>query len=124
LIVGGALPMTAERLDPGQANLCIAFALLGVVLLDAGVTYFQEHPRERIMESFKKMLPPERRAESFRQTGTPWSGPGKPDRTCQTRSGRTDRSGLGDCRAIGWHISSYLFLHDPWHYVAIIRYAS
>jgi len=59
LIVGGALAMTAERLDPGQGNLYIAFALLGVVLLNAGFTYFQEHQSERIMDSFKKMLPSE-----------------------------------------------------------------
>ena len=57
LIGGGALAMTAERLDPGQGNLYIAFALLGVVLLNAAFTYVQEHQSERIMESFKKMLP-------------------------------------------------------------------
>ncbi|MFK7940647.1 MAG: cation-translocating P-type ATPase [Roseovarius sp.] len=59
LIVGGALAMTAERLDPGQGNFYIAVALLGVVLLNAGFTYFQEHQSERIMDSFKKMLPSE-----------------------------------------------------------------
>lgn len=59
LIVGGALAMTAERLDPGNGNLYIAFALLGVVLLNAGFTYFQERQSERIMDSFKKMLPSE-----------------------------------------------------------------
>lgn len=59
LIIGGALAMTAERLDPGQGNLYIAIALIGVVLLNAGFTYFQEHQSERIMDSFKKMLPSE-----------------------------------------------------------------
>ena len=57
LIVGGALAMTAERLDPGQGNLYIAIALITVVLLNAGFTYFQEHQSERIMDSFKNMLP-------------------------------------------------------------------
>lgn len=57
LIVGGALAMTAEQMDPGQGNLYIALALLGVVLLNAAFTYFQEHQSERIMDSFKKMLP-------------------------------------------------------------------
>ena len=57
LIVGGALAMTAERMDPGQGNLYIAIALLAVVLLNAAFTYFQEHQSERIMDSFKKMLP-------------------------------------------------------------------
>ncbi|RFP89476.1 HAD family hydrolase [Rhodobacteraceae bacterium 63075] len=57
LIVGGALAITAEQLDPGQGNLYIAIALLVVVVLNAAFTYFQEHQSERIMDSFKKMLP-------------------------------------------------------------------
>ena len=57
LIVGGALAMTAEQMDPGQGNLYIAIALIAVVLLNAAFTYFQEHQSERIMDSFKKMLP-------------------------------------------------------------------
>lgn len=57
LICGGALAMTAERMDPGQGNLYIAIALIGVVLLNAAFTYFQEHQSERIMESFRDMLP-------------------------------------------------------------------
>ncbi len=57
LIFGGALAMTADHLDPGQGNLYIAIALIGVVLLNAAFTYFQEHQSERIMDSFKEMLP-------------------------------------------------------------------
>ncbi len=57
LIVGGGLAMTAERMDPGQGNLYIAIALVGVVILNAAFTYFQEHQSERIMDSFNKMLP-------------------------------------------------------------------
>ena len=57
LIFGGALAMLAEHLDPDQGNLYIASALFGVVLLNAIFTYIQEHQSEKIMESFKKMLP-------------------------------------------------------------------
>jgi len=57
LIFGGMLALTADRLDPGQGNLYIAIALLGVVVLNAAFTYFQEHQSEKIMESFKKMMP-------------------------------------------------------------------
>ena len=57
LIVGGALALAAERMDPEQGNLYIAIALLGVVILNAAFTYFQEHQSEKIMESFKNMLP-------------------------------------------------------------------
>jgi len=57
LLVGGALAIIAERLDPEQGNLYIAIALLGVVLLNAVFTYIQEHQSERIMDSFRRMLP-------------------------------------------------------------------
>ena len=57
LMIGGALALLAERLDPGQGNLYIAIALYVVVLLNAVFTYIQEYQSERIMESFKKMLP-------------------------------------------------------------------
>lgn len=49
--------MSAEHLDPGQGNLYIAIALFAVVFLNAAFTYVQEHQSERIMESFRKMLP-------------------------------------------------------------------
>ncbi|MCR9151354.1 MAG: HAD-IC family P-type ATPase [Rhodobacteraceae bacterium] len=57
LIFGGTLALTAERLDPDQGNLYIAIALLGVVLLNAVFTYLQEHQSERIMDSFRNMMP-------------------------------------------------------------------
>jgi len=57
LIVGGMLALLAERLDPGQGNLYIASALFGVVLLNAIFTFIQEYQSERIMDSFRKMLP-------------------------------------------------------------------
>ncbi len=57
LIIGGSLALIAEQLDPGAGNLFIAIALFAVVILNATFTYLQEHQSERIMESFKKMLP-------------------------------------------------------------------
>ena len=57
LIAGGALAMTAEHLDPGKGNLYIAIALIVVVFLNSAFTYFQEHQSERIMDSFKNMMP-------------------------------------------------------------------
>ncbi len=58
LLVGSALAFFAEYLDPGQGNLYIALALIVVVFLNALFTYIQEHQSERIMESFRNMLPP------------------------------------------------------------------
>ena len=57
LLVGGSLALLAEYLDPGQGNLYIAYALLGVVVLNSTFTYLQEHQSEKIMESFQRMLP-------------------------------------------------------------------
>ncbi|MGB5706993.1 MAG: HAD-IC family P-type ATPase, partial [Arenicellales bacterium] len=57
LIVGGLLALLAERLDPGQGNLYIATALFAVVLLNAIFTFVQEYQSEKIMDSFRKMLP-------------------------------------------------------------------
>lgn len=58
LLIGAALAFLAERLDPGEGNLYIGFALVAVVFLNALFTYIQEHQSEKIMESFKSMLPP------------------------------------------------------------------
>lgn len=57
LIVGSALAFFADYLKPGEGNFYIAVALLAVVLLNALFTYIQEHVSERIMESFRNMLP-------------------------------------------------------------------
>ncbi len=57
LMFGGSLAVLAEQLDPGQGNLYIACALFGVVLLNGIFTYIQEHQSEKIMESFRHMLP-------------------------------------------------------------------
>ena len=57
LIVGGLLAVLAEKLDPGSGSIYIAIALFAVVLLNAIFTFVQEEQSERIMESFKKMLP-------------------------------------------------------------------
>jgi sodium/potassium-transporting ATPase subunit alpha len=58
LIAGAALAFLADSLKPGEGNAYIGTALLAVVLLNALFTYVQEHESERIMESFRNMLPP------------------------------------------------------------------
>ena len=58
LIVGGALAMTAEELDPDQGNLYIAIALLAVVVLNAG-------PFQSPMASTTPPRPPPSLAMSF-----------------------------------------------------------
>ena len=58
LLLGGAgLALFAEKLDPGQGNLYIGYALAGVVILNAIFTFIQQYQSEKIMDSFRKMLP-------------------------------------------------------------------
>ena len=57
LIAGSALALFAEELDPDKGNLYIAIALFGVTILNAIFTYIQQYQSEKIMESFRKMMP-------------------------------------------------------------------
>ncbi len=57
LIAGSSLAFFADYLRPGEGNFYIGVALLAVVLLNALFTYVQERESERIMESFRNMLP-------------------------------------------------------------------
>ncbi|TQD27666.1 cation-transporting P-type ATPase [Methanolobus vulcani] len=58
LLFGSILSFIAEWLDPGQGNIFIAIALLGVVILNGTFTFIQEYQAERIMASFKNLIPP------------------------------------------------------------------
>ncbi len=57
LMIGSGLAFFAEYLSPGDGNLYIGVALAAVVLLNSAFTFIQEYESERIMESFRKMLP-------------------------------------------------------------------
>ncbi len=61
LLFGSILSFIAEWLDPGQGNIFIAIALLGVVILNGSFTFIQEYQAERIMASFKNLIPPKAR---------------------------------------------------------------
>jgi sodium/potassium-transporting ATPase subunit alpha len=54
---GAFLSLIAEYLTPGQGNLAIAFALVGVILLNGIFSYWQGRRAEAIMASFRDMLP-------------------------------------------------------------------
>jgi sodium/potassium-transporting ATPase subunit alpha len=57
LWVGAGLSFMAEWLQPGEGNIFIAGALVGVVLMNGSFSYFQQHKAEQIMASFRDMLP-------------------------------------------------------------------
>lgn len=57
LWTGAMLAFTSEYLSPGDGNLYIGIALAVVVVLNAVFTFIQEYQSEKIMESFRKMMP-------------------------------------------------------------------
>lgn len=57
LIVGSALTFLANSLRPAEGHLYMGVALLAVVFLNATFTFIQQYQSEKILESFKKMLP-------------------------------------------------------------------
>jgi len=63
LLFGSALSFTAEYLDPGQGNIFIAIALLGVVILNSTFTFIQEYQAQKIMESFQSLMAPTARVK-------------------------------------------------------------
>ena len=61
LIVGSILAFVGEYLDPGQGNLYIGIALVGVVVINGTFTFIQEYQAAKTMESFRQLLPPHAR---------------------------------------------------------------
>jgi sodium/potassium-transporting ATPase subunit alpha len=57
LWIGAALSFFAERVRPGEGNLAIAIALVGVVVLNGAFSYYQSRKAEAIMASFRDILP-------------------------------------------------------------------
>lgn len=57
LWTGSVLAFVSESLAPGEGNFYIGIALAAVVILNAIFTFIQEYQSEKIMESFKKMMP-------------------------------------------------------------------
>lgn len=57
LWIGSALAFVAESISPGEGNIYISVALAGVVLINATFTFIQEYQSEKIIESFKRMMP-------------------------------------------------------------------
>ena len=58
LLVGSLLSFVGEYMSPGEGNALVGFALLGVTLLNAGFTFFQEYKAKQAMKSFQNLLPP------------------------------------------------------------------
>ena len=57
MLAGAALAFLANYIQASQEDIYVGFALLAVVLINALFTYIQEFQSERIMESFRNMMP-------------------------------------------------------------------
>jgi sodium/potassium-transporting ATPase subunit alpha len=57
LWLGAALALVADHYSPGEGNFYISIALVAVVLLNSIFTFIQEYESEKIMESFRRMMP-------------------------------------------------------------------
>ncbi len=57
LWVGAILAFIAEKISPGNGNVYIGIALSVVVVINATFTFLQEYQAEKIIESFRNMMP-------------------------------------------------------------------
>ncbi|ATX82311.1 sodium/potassium-transporting ATPase subunit alpha [Mariprofundus ferrinatatus] len=56
LLAGAALSFLSEYLVPGEGSFYIAWALLGVTLLNAIFTFFQEQKAKKAMKAFRNLM--------------------------------------------------------------------
>ncbi|NOZ80983.1 MAG: cation-transporting P-type ATPase [DPANN group archaeon] len=56
LLFGTVLSFISEYIHPGEGSIYVAWALLGVTVLNAIFTFIQEYKAEQVMKSFKKLM--------------------------------------------------------------------
>ncbi len=57
LWAAAGLAFIAEWLDPGQHSDRIGYAVVAVILISGGFTFWQEHRAERTLDELQKLLP-------------------------------------------------------------------
>ncbi|HUV03381.1 MAG TPA: cation-transporting P-type ATPase [Desulfobacteria bacterium] len=59
LWIAGGLAFLGEYLSPGEGNLNLGIAIIGVIFINAVFTFYQEYKAERAAEALKMLLAPE-----------------------------------------------------------------
>ena len=59
LLVAAALAFFADARGPGQGMAALGWAIIGVVLINGGFAFWQEHRAERAVTALKALLPPQ-----------------------------------------------------------------
>jgi len=57
LWIAAALAFTAEFMKPGEGMATLGWAILGVIIINAGFAFFQEHKAERAVHALHRLLP-------------------------------------------------------------------
>jgi len=57
LWIAAALSFTAEFMKPGEGMATLGWAILGVIVINAGFAFFQEYKAERAVHALHRLLP-------------------------------------------------------------------
>ncbi|OQW32818.1 MAG: ATPase [Nitrospira sp. SG-bin1] len=57
LWIAAALAFVADRMQPGEGMATLGWAILGVILINAGFAFFQEYKAERAVQALHRLLP-------------------------------------------------------------------
>ena len=57
LWIAAGLSFVADRMKPGEGMATLGWAILGVIMINAGFAFFQEYKAERALQALRRLLP-------------------------------------------------------------------